>query len=598
MFNKIEMQDTLTSLLGGLGDPERDKLAAAAYTHTYLDDRTLNTAYKSSWMIKKAVNIPAHDATRKWRTWQADNSDADKMVQTEIMFDLKRKVRTAKVQARLFGGSAIMIGTNDNDLSKPLDPASVPRGGLKYLSVVPRRELSAAQLVRDPADPLFGCPEYYGYNSGYGDGAHSHVQIHPTRLAIFEGVECVDPWGTYGTAMGWGDSVVNALYEAMKQGDSTLANIASLVFEANVDVVKIPDLMASSIDPEYEKKFLTRIRLAAAAKGINRMLVLDTLEEYERKSANFSGLDKIIDQMLRMCAGAADIPFTRFMSQSPAGLSSTGEGDMKNYYDMVQTIQNTELTPSMAMLDRVLQRTTFGAEPEGITSTWAALEQMSEKEQAEIGKMHAETASSFIMAGMYSADEMEKAVTPVLSDLGVYPNLSSIMEDAPDRDADDGDLGGGDPLDVDDASSPPKPLYVYRQVLNGQAIKDHYEAQGVKVTLDVDDLHVTIVYSRRAVDWLKMGSPWEAELKVPEGGPRVMQQFNDAVVLSFANSELEWRQDRMVREGASFDYEEYTPHVTISYGEDVDLGTIEAYQGEIILGPEVFQELDTEYKPG
>lgn len=460
MFNKIEMQDTLTSLLGGLGDPTRDKLAAAAYVDTQLSDRDLNVSYKSSWMIKKAVNIPAHDATRKWRTWQADKVDATAMAKTEEAFDLKRKVRRAKVQARLFGGSAIMIGTSDEDLTKPLDPASVQRGGLKYLAVVPRRELSAAQLVRDPASPLFGCPEYYRYNSGYGhtsgqvggqvSGTYNHVEIHPTRLAIFEGVECVDPWGAHGTNLGWGDSVVNALYEAMKQGDSTLANIASLIFEANVDVVKIPDLMASSIDPEYETKFLTRTRLAAAAKGINRMLVLDALEEYERKSANFSGLDKIIDQMLRMCAGAADIPFTRFMSQSPAGLSATGEGDMKNYHDMVQSIQTTELTPSMAILDRVLQRTTFGAEPEGLTAAWAALEQMSEKEQAEIGKMHADTASTFIMSGLYSADEMEKAITPVLSDIGVYPNLTAIMEAAPDRDVDDGDLGGPDPLDVPD----------------------------------------------------------------------------------------------------------------------------------------------------
>jgi len=71
-----------------------------------------------------------------------------------------------------------------------------------------------------------------------------------------------------------------------------------------------------------------------------------------------------------------------------------------------------------------------------------------------------------------------------------------------------------------------------------------------------------------------------------------MQGFGEALVLSFANSDLEWRHARMVDNGASFDFPEYTPHITLSYGENVDPDTVEAYQGEIILGPEAFQVID------
>lgn len=690
MFDHVEMKDTLTSLIAGTGDPMRDKLASAAYTQTYLNDAALLTAYNSAWMIKKAVDIPVQDATRKWRTWQGEAEDGTAMANTEKQFDVRRKVRQAKILARLYGGAAIVIGDGTDDFEKPLEVDRIQRGGLKYLTVMPRLDLHAGQINRDPASPLFGCPDRYRFSGGHNVGA---VNFHPTRLAIFEGSECVDPWRKVGPNRGWGDSVIMAIFEAMKQGDATLANVASLIFEANVDVIKIPNLMEMANDPEYEKKFLKRTTLVAASKGINRTLVMDAQEEYERKSANFSGLDKIIDQMLRVCAGAADIPMTRFMAQSPAGLSATGDGDMRNYYDKVQTIQETELEPAMALLDRALVRTTFGAEPEGLSGLWSPLEQMSEKDQAEIGAKHAETASKLIMSGIYDAAEMEEALTPVFTEIGVYPNLAAIMADKEERP--DNDLGGDDPLnptidpdgdgkiqegDLDlretsfngaqiasleklltaaasnnlpketvievimtafpgvtreivnrmlnplsnftpaneqeketvtkdaarwfadyqtrDASSPPKPLYVYRQVMNAKTIKEHYEAQGVKVTLDVDDLHVTILYSKRPVDWLKMGSPWQAELKVPAGGARVMQQFNEAVVLSFANSELEWRQASMVREGASFDYTEYTPHVTISYGEKVDLDKVKPYQGEIVLGPETFQVIDPEYKPG
>jgi len=420
MFDRVEMNDTLTSLIGGLGDPGRDKLAGAEYTRRQLSDIQLRTVYASSWMVRKAVNIPAHDATRKWRTWQGEDKDVAAMVKTETALDMKRKVRQAKVLARLYGGAAIVIGDG----------------------VIPRLDLQADQLVRDPSSPLFARPGCYRFSNGQGS-----LEFHPSRLAIFEGAECVDPWRQVGSNLGWGDSIVTSIYDAMKQGDSTLANIASLVFEANVDVIKTPNLMAKANDPVFEAQFIKRSMLAAAAKGINKTLIMDTLEEYDRKSAQFSALDKIIDQFLRVCAGAADIPMTRFMAQSPAGLSATGEGDMKNYYDMVQTIQSTELSPSLATLDRAMQRSTFGAEPEGLTDMWSALEQMSEKDQAEIGAKHAETSSKLIMSGVYTADEMEAALTPVLTELGVYPNLSTIIAaNKEDDKGDDTDLGGDDPL--------------------------------------------------------------------------------------------------------------------------------------------------------
>lgn len=441
MFNPIEMQDTLTSLIAGTGDPMRDKLASAAYAQTYLNDAQLLTAYNSAWMIKKAVDIPVKDATRKWRTWQGEADDTAAMAKTEKAFDVRRKVRQAKILARLYGGAAIVIGDGTNELDTPLDVDRIARGGLKYLTVMPRLDLHAGQINRDPTTPYFGCPARYRFSGGRTVGA---VNFHPSRLAIFEGSECVDPWRKVGPTRGWGDSIITAIYEAMKQGDATLANVASLIFEANVDVIKIPDLMAMANDPEYKAKFLTRTTLVAASKGINRTLVMDTQEEYERKSANFSGLDKIIDQMLRVCAGAADIPMTRFMAQSPAGLSATGDGDMNNYYDMVKTIQETEIEPSMASLDRVLARTTFGTEPEGLAGLWSPLKQMTEAEQAEIAAKHAESASKFIMSGIYDADEMEEALTPVLTELGAYPNLAAIMADKEERP--DNDLGGDDPL--------------------------------------------------------------------------------------------------------------------------------------------------------
>src|SRR5205085_1772964 len=57
--------------------------------------------------------------------------------------------------------------------------------------------------------------------------------------------------------------------------------------------------------------------------------------------------------------------------------------------------------------------------------------------------------------------------------------------------------------------------------------------------------------------------------------------------------ELQWRHNEIVEAGASWDYSEFRPHVTITYdGADVDLAKVEPYQGELIFGPEIFETLD------
>ena len=47
----------------------------------------------------------------------------------------------------------------------------------------------------------------------------------------------------------------------------------------------------------------------------------------------------------------------------------------------------------------------------------------------------------------------------------------------------------------------------------------------------------------------------------------------------------------MVRRGASHDYPDYQPHISLT-GEPVNLDGVEPYRGEIVLGPEVFAEVD------
>lgn len=116
-------------------------------------------------------------------------------------------------------------------------------------------------------------------------------------------------------------------------------------------------------------------------------------------------------------------------------------------------------------------------------------------------------------------------------------------------------------------------------------------------------MHVTVLYSREPVDPIKMGTAWgedeKGNLTIKRGGPRALERFGEgALVLQFASWDLLHRHNDMIREGASHDWPEYLPHVTITYSvpDGFDIDAIRPYNGELRFGPEIFEPLDLEWK--
>lgn len=77
------------------------------------------------------------------------------------------------------------------------------------------------------------------------------------------------------------------------------------------------------------------------------------------------------------------------MGSSPGGLNSTGEGDLRNYYDSTATFQRLRLTPALQRLDEIMFKTALGGKrPADFYYEWSPLWKLSDKEKAEINKMN------------------------------------------------------------------------------------------------------------------------------------------------------------------------------------------------------------------
>ena len=359
-------------------------------------------------------------------------------------------------------------------------------------------------------------------------------------------------------------------------------------------------------------KLIERYTLAATAKGINGTLMLDKEEEYETKTTSFATLPDVLDRFMQIASGAADIPMTRLFGMSPAGMNSTGESDLRNYYDRISAMQELEQGPAMHVMDECIIRSALGSRDPDIYYKWAPLWTMSEKEQADVFKTKADGARAIAGNGqsesLMPVDALSDALVNTFIEDGSLPGLEAAIEEygkLSEQEEDEGDLQA-----AMTAQAPPKPsavaandaaprtLFVSRKLLNAKAVSAWAKSQGFETTLPAEDMHVTITYSRAMVDWFAMGSTWDEELTIPPGGARMMEQFGEATVLLFSSNMLKWRHEEMVSNGASHDYPEFHPHVTISYGFKGDLSRVEPYQGKLVFGPEQFEEVKEDWRAG
>jgi hypothetical protein len=146
-------------------------------------------------------------------------------------------------------------------------------------------------------------------------------------------------------------------------------------------------------------------------------------------------------------------------------MNSTGESDMRNYYDTVRSIQSTDLQPILLYLLRIISAWQKIPEP---YIKFLPLETMNEKQQAELDKLNvdkdkleADTYKIYVDMGALDPYEVRFLKfgntlddIPVPKDLELPPVETNPEGDEPEKDL---STEGDDDTGEDDKPTPPKP---------------------------------------------------------------------------------------------------------------------------------------------
>lgn len=393
--------DGWNNLFTGMGVASKDKNTATKFSKSSkLDEITLTFMYRFDGLAKRVINLPANEMVRMW--FKVEGDPDSKIIDSLQEIHTKKITKKLLYWARLFGGSLGVLGIDDGvgDLEKPVNMNRVK--GLHFITPFDRHrvEWTTDDTYADPSHPKFGQPEIYTIYPI--NAAIPSFRVHETRTIRFDGEEIPDR--SLHENNQWYDSVLQSVHDRLRSMGNIYGGVENIINEFVISTLQmdgLQDLIANGQEDLVQK----RLNLIDMSKHILNTVLLDSEEKFEKKSSTTTGLDKIIDKFIHGLSSVTGIPVVLLMGQSPAGLSATGDSDIRFWYDNVASMQDDDLLSQMNYLVD-LCAIGLNINPDDVRVKFNPLWQPTEKETAETRKLTAETDEIYISNSVLTPEEI------------------------------------------------------------------------------------------------------------------------------------------------------------------------------------------------
>ena len=421
----VSVKDAFSNPLFRLGWGSQSPIEATEYPMTRMTDNyaLLNSLYRDNWVVQNVVGLMVDDMLREWYKLKGDTTP-------EMQDALEREERKTRTRARmneglrwgrLYGGAAGLIQVaGQEDLSKPLDLELVYPGSFRGLYILDRWQGITPNLglvvVGGEEEP-----ESYSITDGAGNTV---ATVHHSRVVRFTGRDL--PRIERQAELYWGESEVESLYRDVVAHDNVSANMAALTFEANVNTMEVKGLqqLLSMTPNETQRRFWDVMQAQSVLRKNFATQVVEQGTKLTNTQYTFSGLREIYESMCMNLCGASHYPMTKLFGRSPSGLNATGESDLQNYYDYVDSQREAKLRPALEKLLPVLCMSAWGFVPDDLDIIFPPLWAPTAKEAAEIAKTKSEAIVAGYQAGLLNVDTAQKELKKLEDETGLFGSIT------------------------------------------------------------------------------------------------------------------------------------------------------------------------------
>lgn len=421
----VSVQDAFSNPLFRLGWGSQSPLEATEYPLTRMTDNyaLLNSLYRDNWVVQNVVGLMVDDMLREWYKLKGSYTPEalDALGKVERDTRLRERINEGLRWGRLYGGAAglIMIDGLD-DLSKPLDVDMIYPGSFKGLYILDRWQgiTPNMELVFEGGDPV---PESYSITDAKGNTV---VNVHHSRVVRFTGRDL--PYLERVAEMYWGESEVEALYKDVVAHDNVSANMAALTFQANINTMEVKGLeqLFSIGSTQAQRRFWNVMQAQSVLRSNFGTQLVEEGNKITNTQYTFTGLQEVYESMCLNLCGASHYPMTKLFGRSPAGMNATGESDLKNYYDYVDSQREAKVRPVLQKLLPVLAMSAWGFVPDDLDFTFPPLWTPTATETAGIALKKAQAIRDTFQAGLFQADTAMKELKKLEDETGMFGSLS------------------------------------------------------------------------------------------------------------------------------------------------------------------------------
>lgn len=421
----VAVNDAFSNPLFRLGYGSQSPIEATEYPLTRMTDNyaLLNSLYRDNWVVQNVVGLMVDDMLREWYKLKGNVTPEmqDALDRVERQTRTRARLNEGMRWGRLYGGAAgLILIKGQEDLSKPLDLDMVFPGSFQGLYILDRWQgvTPNMEVVFEGGDPV---PESYSITDARG---YTVTNVHHSRLIRFTGRDL--PFLEKVAEMYWGESEVEALYKDVMAHDNVSANMAALTFQANINTMEVKGLeqLFSIGSSQAQRRFWNVMQAQSVLRSNFGTQLVEEGNKITNTQYTFTGLQEVYESMCLNLCGASHYPMTKLFGRSPSGLNATGESDLKNYYDYVDSQREAKVRPVLQKLLPVLAMSAWGFVPDDLDFTFPPLWTPTATETAEIALKKAQAIRDTFQAGLFQADTAMKELKKLEEETGMFGSIS------------------------------------------------------------------------------------------------------------------------------------------------------------------------------
>lgn len=392
-------EDGYSNLLNKYGTMQDSSTAYQYDQENITDDMKLVRLYEGNGLFAKIIDRPSEEAVKHGLDIDFGDKKISEYIDDRLdTLEYEDRFATAEKWARLYGGAVIVMLVDDGrGLEEPLNWRDVrsidellvfERAVVQpdYMSVYTNHSWNAGKMQKP-----FAQPEYYHVSSIYGA-----FTVHWSRCLVFRNGRLPEHT-TNAVYRYWGIPEYVKIKRALRECITSHENGVKLLERCVQAIYKMKNLANMLSTAGGEDKVLLRLQVIDMARSILNSIAIDNEgEEYTFESIPMAGVKDIIDSTCNMLSAVTNIPQTILFGRSPAGMNSTGENDMENFYNMVENIQKQNMKANSRTLVRlILMQGMYEGKISDVPKyevKFAPLWSLSETEQAGVDQTKAQTA--------------------------------------------------------------------------------------------------------------------------------------------------------------------------------------------------------------